>query len=674
MPTTLDPTPTPAKQPARAAGNLPLTFMLIVLGIYILTMSGHTYSPDEETMLAASQALVTHATWELPPSKALVEVTGAGGKRYSQYGPGQSLAAVPWVLVGRLAGGLVPKELAGFPLRMTLATYNALVAAGICGLFVAAGLAFGYSRRAVLLAATALAFGTFLWPHSRTFFSEPLVGLCLFASFYLLTPNAPRWRAGLPAILSGALFALAVATKAQYAIALPAFLVYLGCRVLPLGGYPLAGGGVSPKYLITPILWFLGLALGLAPLLLYNLAVFGGALTTGYGADFKGTFKTPLSEGAVGLLLSPGKGLLWYALPVALSIWGFRRFARSHPAEAAFVGVLAVSLVTFFGLYVFWPGDGSWGPRYMMPLLPFLMLPALEPLQAASQRSPTPGGGTRLALTRLAVAALIALGILVNALGALLNFDTYINVVNDDATRYWQIEASPILGHARLLGQRVQEAVTGAFPPPGTVLFKSGFSYSEGDKSKGELLPRWTTGAGEIDVRAPDSPNLTATLRLTDHRPPELPRAQVSILVNGSPTQAQAIPVKDRPISTDYTFPLPPGASHLTIRTDTWNPSKLQDGGRNEDLGVLLESITIASAGRPLNYNPVESLKPPPYYPQPRWYYDPGTHHLADLWLVYIAEANAGRKSLLALSLPIAILGLLFIAVGWRKSVRPPSE
>src|SRR3954451_656011 len=101
--------------------------MLVVLGIYILTMSGHTYSPDEETMLAASQALVTQGTWELPPSKALVEVTGADGKRYSQYGPGQSLAAVPWVIVGRLVGGLFPKDQAGFPLRLVLASYNALV-------------------------------------------------------------------------------------------------------------------------------------------------------------------------------------------------------------------------------------------------------------------------------------------------------------------------------------------------------------------------------------------------------------------------------------------------------------------------------------------------------------------------------------------------------------------
>src|SRR5207249_11954802 len=102
----------------RASRNLPMAFMLLVLGVYILTMSGHTYSPDEETMLATSQALLLKGTWALPQSRNLVEVTGADGKRYSQYGPGQPLAALPWVLVGRLVSGLFAKDPIGFPLRL----------------------------------------------------------------------------------------------------------------------------------------------------------------------------------------------------------------------------------------------------------------------------------------------------------------------------------------------------------------------------------------------------------------------------------------------------------------------------------------------------------------------------------------------------------------------------
>src|SRR5207248_3222251 len=131
--------------------------------------------------------------------------------------------------------------------------------------------------------------------------------------------------------------------------------------------------------------------------------------------DLKGLFNIPLYTGVFGLLLSPGKGLLWYAPPVALSMWGFSRFWGRHAAQATFVGVLAASLLVFFGLYVVWPGGGSWGPRFLMPLLPFAMLPALATVEHALQ--------SRSRWGRAAVSVVVALGFLVNVPGALINFD-----------------------------------------------------------------------------------------------------------------------------------------------------------------------------------------------------------------------------------------------------------
>ena len=74
----------------------------------------------------------------------------------------------------------------------------------------------------------------------------------------------------------------------------------------------------------------------------------------------------------------------------------------------------------------------------------------------------------------------------------------------------------------------------------------------------------------------------------------------------------------------------------------------------------------MTDASRPMKLRLVEALKAPPYYPQPRWYYDPGTHHLADLWFVYMAETGMGRKVMLALGLPVVIVGLLCVVFGWR--------
>ncbi len=368
-------TSTPSSEAKDRSSKLPLGLLLLVLGVYILTMSGHTYSPDEETMLETSRSLVMNGTWAMSPSHALVQVPGIDGRMYSQYGPGQSLAAVPWVAVGLLVGDLFPKAQQGYPLRLVLGSYNALIMAGLVGLFAAMGLALGYSRRTALFSACVLAFATFLWPHSRTFFSEPLVALALFASFYLLyiatAPDlSPRARTGLCLVASGALFALAVATKVQYVVAMPAFLLYLGWRFVE-----------ARRNLQPPIFWLAGLLVGLIPLFIYNSLIFGSPLSTGYGSNPGSTLTTPIVQGAFGLLLSPGKGLLWYAFPLVLTFFGWLPFARKHRPKSAFIIILSLAILALFSLYSFWPGDGSWGPRYLTPALPFLLLPILPVVQ-----------------------------------------------------------------------------------------------------------------------------------------------------------------------------------------------------------------------------------------------------------------------------------------------------
>ena len=669
--------------------------MLTVFGVYLLTMSGHTYSRDEETMLAVSQSLVERGSWAIPRNSTQVQVTGADGRYYSQYGPGQSLAAVPWAAAGLLASSFFPADQQGFVLRLILGSFNLLVAAATCAILAALGISLGYSRRASLVLGAALAFATYLWPHSRTFFSEPLVALCLLASFYLLVLSYPRVSIETEDIattnptpprrnllfFSGLLLAAAVATKVQYVVALPAFLLYLSWRISSqwsvASGQPRSNRAPDPKSLaprsspLAPAVWWLiGLGAGLAPLLLYNLYAFGSPFSTGYGTDLKGTFKTPLYEGAFGLLLSPGKGLLWYALPVALSLWGFSSFARKHQAESAFVAVLGVSLVIFFGLYGFWHGDGSWGPRYLIPFLPFALLPALPLIHSATQPVPDkPNSKFKIQnsklITRLAVSTLLALGCFVNILGVLVNFDTYINVGYDDETRHWIPYASPIVGHLNLLGQRVSEKASTLRPPERTVVFRGGVSYSEGDKASGALLPRWTTGRAVLELWPNTSRGpISVTLRLNDHRPPQLPRATVTILVNDNPVTVDRAPVPDLPISADYSFSASGQPARVTIATDTWNPAKLGENERDEELGVRLESVTVREGGAVQPYSLADDLAAPPYYPQPRWYYNPATHFLADLWPVYMLEMGMGRKTMLALGLPIIALGLLCLGAG----------
>ena len=641
--------------------------MLLVLGVYLLTMSGHTYSPDDETMLAASRSLVERGTWAIQPASPWVYTQGVDGRYYSVFGAGQSFAAVPWVAAGLALGDFFPKDQAGFPLRLILSTYNALIAAGVCGLLAATGMALGYARRASLFMGGALAFATFLWPHSRTFFAEPVVALCFLASFYLIikayqAPAGSISGANTLMLLSGVLFAGALQAKVQYAVALPAFLLYLAMK----------GRGVEdgiPARLYERgrriPLWLGGLAVGLVPMFIYNWALFGNPLLTGYGTETASLFTTPLYEGAFGMLLSPGKGVVWYALPVLLSLAGYARFARKHRAEAALTITLLVTFISFFGLFHTWYGGGSWGPRYLIPWLPFALLLALPVVQRASYA----GSPNKLSWKGVAIAACVALGFLLNLPGVLVNFDTYLNAGDDDDTRNWYPAASPLVGHYKLLGERlkVREGLLTLLKPPGTLILKSGFSYSEGSKARRELLPRWTTGNGGIEFHADLSKGpVQVTLRLSDNRPPEMERAAVTILADNQPVPVQTAPVEDSPASTDYTFPITRSLTRIEVRSETWNPAASGVAERNEDLGVRLESITVNEGGVVRPYEMVEDLPVPPYYPQPRWYYNPDTQHPADLWFVYMAEAGIGRRTMLAIVAPILLASLLCIFFGVR--------
>src|SRR5688500_12737057 len=105
--------------------NPPLALMLVVFGAYLLTMSGHVYSPDEETMLALSRSLVERGSWAMEPQGGLFQVAGVDGKLYSEKGPGQSFFAVPWTAVGLLLGKTYPEPQSDFVLQLVLGVYNA---------------------------------------------------------------------------------------------------------------------------------------------------------------------------------------------------------------------------------------------------------------------------------------------------------------------------------------------------------------------------------------------------------------------------------------------------------------------------------------------------------------------------------------------------------------------
>ncbi|MBI3740353.1 MAG: hypothetical protein HY257_01185, partial [Chloroflexi bacterium] len=107
-------------------------------------------------------------------------------------------------------------------------------------------------------------------------------------------------------------------------------------------------------------------------ILWYNAARYGNPFNSGYRADE--TFDNPILLGIYGLLFSPGKGLFVYipflaALPVAFAL-----FFRRARAEAFLIIALVTFYVLLFSAWYYWWGGTNWGPRFLIPILPFLIL------------------------------------------------------------------------------------------------------------------------------------------------------------------------------------------------------------------------------------------------------------------------------------------------------------
>ena len=644
---------------------------LLLLGFYILTMSGHTYASDEETMLAAGEQLVTHGSFQLPDDDLMNAVVGVDGRSYSRYGPGQSLAAVPFIVAGRALASAAPPLYNGFIVRLCVLLLPALVTATTGLLLYAWARTIGYSARIALAVGLLYGLTSLAWPYSRTFFAEPLATLFLLLCAYGMRRSERRWW-----VVAGAAAAGALAVKFQTLLALPLLAGYaaLACW---------RGDVRSSARLLLgrAALGIVGMAIPIGLLFLYNMRLFGGALRSGYGGlDVSGLLGQPMEEGLYGLTISTGKGLLLFSPTILLGLLGLGARLRQQWREALLALALLIAHLAFYSHLDYWHGDGSWGPRYMVFVVPFLYLPAAGLLAALARR---PG---RLAPALLGFLA--ALSFLVQLLPVLVNFDTYLQI-SDQHERLFTPAASPIAAHIRIWRDRVSEWWLRFVPSPGTAVLRDGFSYSEGDRARGELLPRWTYADARIQVFPPLAGPLDGRIVVVDHRPWPLPRANFALLLDGQALDGvQRTDLTGQSLVWELRFQLTPAqtrrGAELDLRSDTWNPTvATQDNPRNEDLGLLMQSLELNQGGQPLALREALPIPPPRHGRRALWlwYQDTPMHHLFDSWIWYVLVAGlppAGAALLLAV---IGLPGLLIFAIGLRavmatlrnpRSVRRP--
>ena len=625
-----------------STSRVPLAIFLLLSGFYLLTMSGHTYSPDEETMLAVTQSLLARGTVAVvvaddAPVAALR--LGRDGGRYSPYGVLPSLLALPLNALGASLGGDDPAARA-YTTRFAVSALNGPITAATAAILAAWAISLGAPLPWATMLALLYGLATFAWPYARTFFAEPLTALLLLAAAYA----AQRTQRGFfpkTLLLSGLAAGLLLPTRIGAGSALPVLSFY----VLWTGwqaARPQAGIRRAMFYAIrAACCWLGGLLPGIALLGWYNLARFGTPFASGYASE-AGLFTTPLNEGLYGLLLSPGKSVLLFAPPLLLAFPGASALWRHGQRGVVLLSVgLFLSQLLLYAGWGEWPGGGVWGPRFLLPVVaPLLLL-------AAGLWLPKPNGPSRrtIGLGRLMVGVLGLAGFAGNLGGVLLNFGTYV-VTPTPSDKIYSLDGSPLVGHWRLLGER-----WGRFVAPAPVCWLGEGLYAT-ESLNGAPLPRRTGATGTFRCTTPGA---RLSFTLDDRRPPAAPASALRLLLNGQPL---AVPPPGQ--LRTYRLFLAPGTVSLTLAARTWNPLAVGFSPRDDALGPQiggLEGVTIA--GVPVAVVDT-AVAPLPVRARPRWawYYDPPNQHFADHWAWYLPRAElAGWQAWVLAGLVLTIGG-----------------
>ena len=383
---------------------------LFFTAFFYFTNAGGYKGGDESFMIAVAKQITYHGRIGFAPNqydpKNLWGCTkGTDGRYYPKWGIGQSLVEVPFYFIHRLIWRMPSynetrkheKSAYWITERLLIFLCPSIISSFGCVLIFWLGLRFGYSERICILLSLIYGLGTMVWPYSKSLMSEATVNVAILAAIYsAVSYVSTRHRPWL--VLTGTCIGFAMVTKVMSVFIVPAILIYVFLSA-------------QPKQTLADLIFgfMLPFLLFLYFLLWYNMVRYGSYFHFGYeGRWGQLGFCTPLYVGLWGLFVSPGKSYFLYT-PVAIlgliSAWKFQKKMRNE--AILFLAVIVLYTIPH-AMWVLWAGDWAWGPRFLLIITPYMILPAGYFFEAWSKK---------LLLTRRFVLLLILFSISIQLLG-----------------------------------------------------------------------------------------------------------------------------------------------------------------------------------------------------------------------------------------------------------------
>ena len=247
----------------------------------------------------------------------------------------------------------------------TFLFYGPLITAISTAILFAICRTYNFSIKIAITVAFLYGFTTMAWAYSSTAMSVILVSMTVLLSFYFYRKFVKNQNFS-SLIFCG--FSLGASVLVRY----DSFIIVVIILVFLIGTILKNKSKLKNlTCLLIPLFFCAIIFMGI------NYIQFGTFLEYGFKSESGSLVgnTSPIHVGVFGLLFSPGAGLFIFS-PILFTIFvSFFDFYKKDKSSFLIFSAYLVSMLVFFGNLETWHGFVSWGPRYLLPVIPFLLIP-----------------------------------------------------------------------------------------------------------------------------------------------------------------------------------------------------------------------------------------------------------------------------------------------------------